>query len=413
MKTPQESFQEREQRVNDAVALKEPDRLPVMCLSGFFPAYYAGVTCQEIMYDADKTIYAFSKFAQDFQPDMVDNPFTSRFLGPTLESLDYKQLAWAGHGLAENASYQFLEGEYMKADEYDQFLFDPTDFIIRTYWPRVFGTLKPLESLPALNDIMCYYFGITKFAAFGSPEVIQVLEKLTEIAKHSQQMIEGAARWAEVSRNLGFPSQAGALTQAPFDTLSDFMRGTRGTMVDLFRKPDKVLAMTEKLLPMMLKIGLAAKQRGNPRVFIPLHKGLDGFMSMDQFKTFYWPTLKRLLEALIEEGCTPIVFWEGDVATRLDLIGDIPKGKAIYGFEQTDMAKAKAALGGQVCIKGNVPLSLLVAGSVSDVKAYCKNLIKVAGKKGGFILDSSTVIDDAKPENVKAMFDAAREYGTY
>ena len=37
MKTPQESFQEREQRVNDAVALKEPDRLPVMCLRRLFP----------------------------------------------------------------------------------------------------------------------------------------------------------------------------------------------------------------------------------------------------------------------------------------------------------------------------------------------------------------------------------------
>ena len=413
MKTADERFQERERRVNEATALKEPDRVPVMCLSGFFPAYYVGVTCREVMYDADKAIYAFSKFAEDFQPDMVDNPFTSRFLGAVLDALEYKQLAWAGHGLNENASYQFLEREYMKADEYDQFLYDPTDFIIRTYWPRVFGTLKPMENLPPLHDIMCYYFGITKFAAFGSPEVIQMLEKLTEIAKHSQKMIAGAVRWAEASRNLGFPSQAGALTQAPFDTLSDFMRGTTGAMLDLFRQPDKVLEMTEKLLPMMIKIGLAAKQRGTPRVFIPLHKGLDGFMSMEQFKTFYWPTLKRLIEALIAEECTPIVFWEGDVTTRLELIGDIPKGKAIYSFEQTDMATAKAALGSQVCIKGNVPLSLLATGSVSEVKAYCQNLIEVAGKNGGFILDSSTVIDDAKPENVKAMFDATREFGRY
>ena len=93
------------------------------------------------------------------------------------------------------------------------------------------------------------------------------------------------------------------------------------------------------------------------------------------------------------------------------MIGDIPRGKAVYGFEQTDMAEAKAALGGQVCIKGNVPLSLLVAGSTSEVKAYCKKLINTAGKGGGFILDSSTVIDDAKAENVRAMFEAAREYG--
>lgn len=413
VKAPEELFREREHRVNEAVALREPDRVPVLCLSGFFPAYYAGVTIKDIMYDADKTIYAFSKFVTDFQPDMIDNPFASRYLGAILDALDYKQLAWAGHGLDENASYQFLEGEYMKADEYDQFLFDPTDFVMRTYWPRVFGSLKAFESLPPLNDIMSYYFGITKFVAFGSPGMVEALERLTEIAKLSQKIVEGAGRWAVVSRELGYPTQAGGLTQAPFDTLSDFMRGTKGSMLDLYRQPDKVLEMTEKLLPMMVKIGLAAKERGNPRVFIPLHKGLDGFMSMDQFKTFYWPTLKRLIEVLIEGGCVPFVFWEGDVATRLELIGDIPKGKAVYSFEQTDMASAKAALGGQVCIKGNVPLSLLVAGSPSEVTAYCKKLIETVGKGGGFILDSSTVVDDAKPENVKAMLDAAKEYGHY
>ncbi len=384
-----------------------------MCLSGFFPAYYTGVTCEEIMYDADKAISSGSAFARDFEPDMMDNPFTTRFLGGILDALDYKQLAWAGHGLDQNASYQFIEGEYMKADEYDQFLYDPTDFIIRTYWPRVFGSLKPLENLPPLHDIMCYYFGITKFAAFGSPELVETLENLTKIARASQELLEGAAQWAKVSKELGFPSQAGALTQAPFDSLADFMRGTRGAMLDLYRQPDKVLEMTEKLLPMMIRIGLAAKARGVPRVFIPLHKGLDNFMSMDQFKIFYWPTLKRLIEALIEEGCVPNVLWEGDVTSRLELIGDIPRGKAVYQFEQTDMARAKSVLGGQVCIRGNVPLSLLVTGSPSDVKSYCKNLIETVGKGGGFILDSSTVIDDAKTENVKAMFDSVKEYGAH
>jgi uroporphyrinogen-III decarboxylase len=187
------------------------------------------------------------------------------------------------------------------------------------------------------------------------------------------------------------------------------MRGTKGAMLDLYRRPDKIIEMTEKLLPLMIKIGLAAKARGVPRVLIPLHKGMDKFLSLDQFKTFYWPTLKRLIEALVKEDCVPIVFWEGDVTSRLELIGDIPKGKAVYHFEQTDMATAKSVIGGQVCIKGNVPLSILMFGTPSDVKTYCRNLIKTVGKGGGFILDSSTVIDNAKPENVKAMFDSVKE----
>jgi hypothetical protein len=412
-KTPRQLFQEREKRVNDVIQLKTPDRVPVMCLSGFFPATHAGITCEEAMYDADKVSVAWTKFVEEFEPDMIDNPFSTRFIGAVLETLDSRQLKWPGHGLPKNSSYQFMEDEYMKGDEYDQFLFDPTDFIIRTFWPRIFGALKPFENLPVLHDVMAYYMGLGKMSAFGSPDMVRALKILMQAAEKAQEMIEGGRAWTAKCRELGFPAQAGALTQAPFDTLSDFLRGTRGAMLDLFRQPDKVLAATEKLFPMMLRIGLAAKARGVPRVFIPLHKGLDGFMSPDQFKTFYWPTLKKLIEALIEEGCTPCVFWEGEVKSRLETIGDIPRGKAVYSFEQTDMFRAKEVLGNQVCLRGNVPLALLVSGTPDDIKDYCKKLIDRVGKNGGFIMDASTVVDDAKPQNLKAMFDFTKEYGIY
>ena len=70
-------------------------------------------------------------------------------------------------------------------------------------------------------------------------------------------------------------------TQAPFDTLGDFFRGTKGLMLDMYRRPEKVIKACEKLLPMMLEAGIGpARRSGNPRVFIPLHKGPEGFMNM-------------------------------------------------------------------------------------------------------------------------------------
>jgi uroporphyrinogen-III decarboxylase len=163
----------------------------------------------------------------------------------------------------------------------------------------------------------------------------------------------------------------------------------------------------------MLQTGLAAKSRGHKRVFIPLHKGLDGFMSPEQFNTFYWPTLKKLIVNLIDEGLNPFVLWEGDCTSRLETIGDIPKGKAVYWFERTDIFKAKEILGDRVCIRGNVPLSVMCTGTPDDVTAYCRKLIDVVGKDGGFIMDASTVLDDAKPENIRAMIDFTKEYGVY
>jgi uroporphyrinogen-III decarboxylase len=77
------------------------------------------------------------------------------------------------------------------------------------------------------------------------------------------------------------------------------------------------------------------------------------------------------------------------------------------------MVKAKEILGDTVCIRGNVPLSILVGGTPDDVRKYCKKLIDTAGKGGGFIMDTATGVDDAKIENVRAMFDFTREYGVY
>jgi uroporphyrinogen-III decarboxylase len=77
------------------------------------------------------------------------------------------------------------------------------------------------------------------------------------------------------------------------------------------------------------------------------------------------------------------------------------------------MFKAKEVLGDVVCLQGNVPISLLVAGTPEEVKTHCKKLIDEVGRGGGFILSPSTGLDNARPENVKAMFDVTKEYGVY
>jgi uroporphyrinogen-III decarboxylase len=154
---------------------------------------------------------------------------------------------------------------------------------------------------------------------------------------------------------------------------------------------------------------------GNRQIqaLIALHKGSDNFMSLDQFKKFYWPTLRELLLELIKEGLTPVVLAEGVYTSRLETISDIPEGKVVYWFEHVDMAKAKAVVGRKACIMGDVPMSLLSTGTVAQVKEYCKKLIDTAGKDGGFIMSSAANLDDAKLENARALIDCTQEYGVY
>lgn len=413
-KTPEELLQERTKRIEDAIQLKVPDRVPVMVTFDFFAAKYAGITCEEAMYDYDKMMMAWLKTITDFQPDAYDNPFAAHFLGRILETLDYKQLKLPGHGVNANHVYQFIEGEYMKPDEYDAFLLDPSDFLVRTFWPRIFGALEPFKTLPPLHELLNYVMGIDNLEFLDESGLTKAFETLLKAKAAVQKMSAGAAAFAEEMERRGFPPQYGAFTQAPFDTISDYFRGMRGAILDMYRQPDKLLEATEKMLSIMLQLGTSrAQSTGVPRVFIPLHKGIDSFMSSEQYKTFYWPTLRKLIIGLVDEGLTPCLLVEGDCTSRLEIMGDIPKGKVVYHFESTDIFKAKEVLGNHVCIRGNVPSSLLCTGTPEEVKAYCQKLIDVVGKGGGYIMDAAAGLDEEKPGNVKAMIDFTKEYGVY
>jgi uroporphyrinogen-III decarboxylase len=137
-------------------------------------------------------------------------------------------------------------------------------------------------------------------------------------------------------------------------------------------------------------------------------------MSLKQFETFYWATLKKLILATTDMGLVHVPFYEGNWEQRLEYLLELPKGKTIARFALTDLKRAKEVLGGHTCIMGGVPHSLLQTASPSEVEEYVKKLIETVGKGGGFILTASTgLTNEAKPENVKAMIDAARKYGIY
>lgn len=409
-------YKERVTRFVDAIQLKkEPDRVPVFPVFGFFPAYYAGLTPQDVMYDYDKLLAAWKKCHLDLQPDAHGGAVVAP-PGKLFEILDYKLYKWPGHGTAPEHSYQCIEGEYMTADEYDALIQDPTLFFITTYFPRIFGALAPLRAFPTVTNITEMYggFSAVNFIPFGLPDVQTAFKALFDAGAEALKWIGPVGSFGAEMTAAGIPSFFGGGCKVPFDTIGDTLRGSRGIMVDMYRQPGKLLEALEALTPIMVKMGAsAARANGNPLVFIPLHKGADGFLSDEQFKKFYWPTFKKLLLGLINEGCIPFPWAEGGYNSRLEVIKDVPKGKVIIGFDLTDMARAKKVLGDIYCIGGNMPIDLLTVGTPEQVKDRVKKLIETCGKGGGYIMMSGAVIENVKPENVRAMIDATKEYGVY
>lgn len=409
-KPPNELYIEREKRINDCIQCRKPDRVPVYTMFMSFALDYAGYTRKDELYDFDKAVEATVKTTTDLAPDLTSAPMP---FGEAMEAIDYTQMKWAGYNNPDNFSYQFVEGEYMKADEYDAFLYDPTDFVVRTYWPRISNKLALFGKMPPLRDMVCYFMGLpVGFAPFANESAAETFEAMRKAGEAGMKFIQAMGEYVQKVTAAGFPISHGSGTETPFDFLGDYFRGTKGLLMDMYRHPEKVTATCEKILPMMLEACVpAAKASGNPRVIIPLHKGNATFMSNEQFKRFYWPTFRQLLVELVNEGLNPVCIVEGNYTPRLDIIKDVPEGKIVYWFEHMDMIKAKEVLGGKVCIMGNVPLSILVNGTPEDVRAYCKQLIDTVGRDGGYIMSSGAVLDEAKPENVKTMIDYTKEYG--
>ena len=416
--TPSPEYLARQKRIDDAMNLRKPDRVPVVPINYlYYPTRQKGISNREAMYDLDKTyrVWAESVRAYDWDAAPPTFPMHSARL---LEIMGIKQMKWpGGGGLNDDQPFQWVEGEYMSQSEYDEALNDPAGFTVRKLWPRVasfFDPIGPLANMPApLLFALANPYALPGF--FGqicsSPPVVDFLQKARQLGEAHNQVEEARARYATEMRNHGYPIIVGPGAVTAFDAVSDMLRGMKGSMLDMYKSPDKLLALVDMFIPFTIAGAvMQAKQMGIKGVFIALHRGAGGFMSDKQFAKFYWPGLKALLMGLIDAGLTPMPFMEGNYTPRLEYLQDLPAKKILPHWDIVDRKKVKEMLGDSMCFWGNVPASLLCTGTPQRIKDDVKELIDIFGDNGGLIVSGIPGIpDEAKPENVQAMADAVRE----
>lgn len=412
--TTQEKFQYREQLVTDAIELREPDRVPVVPLISAYPLFAYGKTMKDNMYDPRGCFEAYLQFHRDFEPDLAfGNPCI--FSGKAMDIMQPTFLKWPGEkgGLPDDTpSYQFLETVFpcIKDDEWDEVLNDKTGWFLSKYMPRNFKTLAPLSGLKldytSLNGFMNLW-------ALGNSSVIGALEKLKVAIQEAGMYMMSILELGNLLTNMGYPGMIGGSIMCPFDMLGDMALGTEESMIALIERPEEVLELTNRLADDLVKQAndLGKQGRSVKKIWLYLHKGMDEFMSDAQYRKFYFDPMMKVINALIDNGLTPVLQCQGNYYTRLEHLQDLPKGKCICFFEKMDMGLAKKKLGGKVCIGGNLKGSMLQFGKKEDVIAETKRLIDLCGPGGGYIFSTDVTIDAAKRENLEAMFDTALTYG--
>jgi len=412
-KTGKQLRREREKRITDAIHLRIPDRVPVISAIGYFAAKYTGIPCSAAYYDYDAWFAAYKRTLHDFQPDLIfQQGFTP---GKALEILNPKQMRWPGHGVDPYQGHQSIEIDNMKADEFDQYMNDTSDYMLRVFMSRTSENLEGLSLLPKLSELGGGPMGIQALAlAFGELKLVKAIQTLQKAGREMRKWRSKITKFNKLILDMGFPQCFQGAAMPPYDVVSHSLRGMSGTMYDMFRQPDKLIELGEFILKKTLERPMPEpNEYGHIRMFMTNTRGSDDFLSKKQFDTFYWPTFKKLVMGLIKKGATPCIFFEGNFTSRLEYLLEFPKGKILARLDTTDIFRAKEILKDHTCIEGNIPSSLLQVGTVQDVKDYCKKLIDVVGKGGGYILSPRSSTDEVRPENLKAMIEFTKEYGVY
>ncbi|MHB8105128.1 MAG: uroporphyrinogen decarboxylase family protein [Dehalococcoidales bacterium] len=408
----EKKYKSRLTRMIKAIKMEIPDRVPIHLAANSFVAYNAGHTLKDALYDYSILKPAWIKFLEEFEQDSADAP--GFFSARVYEILDYKVNKWPGHGLPDNATLQnFVEKEYMQADEYDLFMKDPFDFGLRHFTPRTWGAFEPLADIPSFSS----YQGLPErlMMMCQDPKFMKLFKAIYEASQENVKHQKVMAECAQASLDRGFPPLMGGVMLAPFDTVADMLRGTHGSVMDMYRQPEKLLETLEYIADRSIQstVGMVNMAR-SPIVFVPMHKGDNSFMSVKQFEKFYWPTFRKLILGVVNEGCVPMMIIDGAYnEERLKIISELPKSSVIWTMEKTDMAMSKKILGNSACIAGNVTAAMLYTQTAKAIKEYCRKLIETCAPGGGYILALGSGIDKCDPANLHAVVEAGLEYGKY
>ncbi|HOK55901.1 MAG TPA: uroporphyrinogen decarboxylase family protein [bacterium] len=390
----EKKYNERFDRYITAMRNEMPDRIPIRPFVAEFTAKYAGYTCQEVTHDYRKAFEAVIKCGRDFDWDAMVPNMVYVWTGLT-QALGLKYYAIPGIDIPSDTGFQYIEppeeNAYMKPDEYDRLIDDPTEFLFNVWLPRISKDIGENNS----------YRGKLALVK-GAMAIFQYFNDL-------------GAQVKRMKEEISMPSAISGILKAPLDIIADKLRGYIGLVMDLHTQPDKVLKACEVLAPHLAKIAIMT---GDPEKKLPvafwMHRGCVPFINMEQFKSIYWPTLKPIIEELWRNGYQTLFYAEGNWDAHLDSFSELPEKSIIYHVDRGDIFKVHKKIGNKFCISGGIPNALLAVGSEKEVRDYCKKIIDNVASEGGYIMDASAIIqNDAKIENIRVMTDFTREYGVY
>ncbi|MEI7522988.1 MAG: uroporphyrinogen decarboxylase family protein [Mariniphaga sp.] len=397
MTSCEQLYQQRLSRYLTAMRNEKPDQIPIRPFVAEFTAKYAGMTCQDVVHDYNRAFEAARKCAAGYDWDAVVSNMVYVWTGLT-QAIGLTYYGIPGIDVPAENGFQYREPEeeksFMKADEYDELIDDPTAFLYNKWLPRVSDDISPMGTTTSYRNNLALVKGgmamLNYFNAYG-PHV----EKL---------------RFES-----GTVSAIAGIFKAPFDILGDKLRGYIGLTMDMITQPDKVRKACDALMPHLYNVALNSS---DPNHQVPIgywmHRGCIPFISKGEFESHYWPTVRPIIEELWKNGHQTLFYAEGNWDHHLQSFTELPDKSIVYHVDSGDIFKTNKIIGEKFCLSGGIPNTLLSFGKPAEIRFRCKRVIDEVARDGGYIMDASAIIqNDATIENMQILTDFTREYGVY
>lgn len=387
------------ERIKEAMNLKSPDRVPVMCqlsLGHYF--LFSGVRPMDIWYSSEGFAEALLKLRERYHFDgiLINLPGRDPNYEDHIQSVEQKDgdniIKW------KNGNYTaFPEDDnphYYLADETRYFpifeelepekLFyvEPWDLTDITY-PFTWGFEK--EPRPFEDYFPDYHFDTIRMVRDKAGESVSV---------HSEVF----SPWSQFLELLNYEN----------------------ALMAILDDPEKAKACLERLTEGAIDLAKKQAKHGVDAVLISSAFAGAGLISRQHYEEFVLPYEKKIIDGVKKEHTIPVYTHTcGSIGDRLDLM--IATGT--NGIDTLDppplgtveLEEAKKILSGKTFIKGNIdPVNTLLNGTQEQIKEDVKWRIGVGKPDGGYILSSAcSVAPSTPPENIELLSELAEEFGKY
>lgn len=212
-------------------------------------------------------------------------------------------------------------------------------------------------------------------------------------------------------------------SHGPFQTACD-LRGTENFLMDMGLYPDFALELLTRIGDFQSDLYRGAMEAGGQyfdMIELPgddYASNVGTLISPRMFRAFIKPILSGFVETIRSYRPEIKIMFHSDglIASFLDDLIEIGVD-VIHPLEPlagVDFPEIKKRYGERVAFLGAIDISHALPGSLEEVTNEVKTRIQQLAPGGGYILAPSNHIQaDVPPENVEALFRAARQFGIY